>query len=309
MSISADRAQELLAIHADIIKQLNRIDTKYSVNFVDPQIDLPDSLGLTHITFTPKSDDELLQIAEQQALPTYLSRKRQIDASYSTTSNANAKAQSDLSEAHSTKLAGLLADYTDNCDEARRRLRRNGLSFSSLITVELTRLQNKYKQDVSSENTAYIGKKAILDNAKAALDNKYTAQCAALTDEKAALTSQRLQALVEAQNKQAQAVAKYNAALDEREIKYQASCARTREYAREAEYERALEASRLYADLGETGFKAQVYEEKLACCRIKLFNLTQEEAKSVIDADSAVRNHLGSYYNTLVQWIEDTLNA
>lgn len=309
MSISADRAKELVVIHADLKKQLNNIDNKYTVNFVEPQIDFPESLGLEHLTFTEKTDTELQQLAEQQALPSYLSKKRSVDASYATASSGNEKSQSELANKHQKKLAELLQNFMDKCSESRNRMRKNGLSFSNLVELEIANLQNKYKQDVDSENVDYSDKKAILQNAKTALDSKYQQQCVALMQEKSAAATEYMQQLLSAQNKQKQAVEKYNASLDEREVKYQASCERTREYARQAEYNRALEASRLYADLGETGFKNQVYSEKLACCRIKLYGLTQEEAKAVIDADSAVRNHLGSYYSTLVQWIEDTLVA
>lgn len=308
MSISTERAKQLLEMHAELVSKLNKVDTKYSIDYIEPQLDLPDSLGLVHLEYTAKTDAQLTELAQQQALASYLSKKRIVDTSYATQLAANTKSRSAEQLSHTQKLDSLLEGYTSQNLSLRARVLNNGLFFSSILESVTTKLLAQYNLDVQQENTAYKAKVDSLDQQKTALDNKHQQQLTAIESERVANVAQILAQLREDEDKQKLSVTKYNASLDEREVKYKASCARTKEYARQAEYERALEASKLYAQLGETGFKNQMYAEKLSTCKFFLQSkgLNEEEALALIDVDSAVSNHLSSYYTTLKQWIRDT---
>ena len=76
MSVSSERLQELAELIAALKKKVLFIDNKYSTDYVEPQLNLPDSLNLEHLTFTPKTDAELTAIAEQQVAASYLAKKR-----------------------------------------------------------------------------------------------------------------------------------------------------------------------------------------------------------------------------------------
>ena len=72
MSITDERARQLAELDQTIRKKITAIDTKYSTSFVEPELDLPDSLNLVPLTFTPKSDVQIAALAHEQALPSYL---------------------------------------------------------------------------------------------------------------------------------------------------------------------------------------------------------------------------------------------
>lgn len=307
MSVSNERLQELAELIAALKKKVLFIDNKYSTDYVEPQLNLPDSLNLEHLTFTPKTDAELTAIAEQQVAASYLAKKRAIDASYASGTATNDKSQSQLVATHEEKLAKLLTDYTDGWKSTYRRLVNNGLLFSSVVTTAQQRALDEYNAAVTEENNAYQTDLTALTNAKTALTNKYNAQISSLDSEKAANIATALEELKTKQNKEKLAIDKYNTSLDEREVKYQASKARTEEYARQAEYDRALQASKLTVELGETGLIEQKQSEKFTCCKFELVGLTKEEALIVVDSDSFFSEHLGSKFTTLKAWINDNL--
>ena len=116
----------------------------------------------------------------------------------------------------------------------------------------------EYNNNVDKENADYAHKCAVLATAKQNLDARHTERITYLDNQLAAREAELATEIRQKQENERLAVTKYNAALEEREVKYQASCARAREYAREAEYDRALEASKLYSELGETGFNNQM---------------------------------------------------
>ncbi len=308
MSVTNQRLQELAEFTDALKKKVLFIDNKYSTDYVKPQLNLPDSLNLEHLTFTPKTDDELAALADQQVTASYLAKKRAMDASYANECLNSDKAQSQLSATHETKLAKLLDDYTENWHKTYRRLVNNGLLFSSVVTTAQQKALDDYNSAVTTENNSYQADLTALTNAKAALTDKYNAQVTSLNSEKAADVAVTLEELKTKQNKEKLAIDKYNTSLDERKTKYQASKARTEEYARQAEYERALQASKLTVELGETGLIEQKQSEKLICCKFELTGLTKEEALIVVDSDGFFSEHLGSKFTTLKAWINDNLS-
>lgn len=309
MSISTDRAVELAALDKQIQAKINVIDTKYGTAYVEPKLDFPESLGLVHLTFTPKTDAELTAQAQNSVAASFLSQKNSALAAYNKGLDAIALQEGDAVFANSRNLAKLLADYNDNLAKLQRRLVDNGLQFSSVMTSAQKRLLAEYNADVSTENADYEHKRANLLRNKADLAERYADKAASLDEQKSARVAEIVAELKAKQDKEQQAIVKYNSSLDEKEAKYKASCARALEYARQAEYDRALEASKLYAQLGESGFNNQKTAEKLACCRFYLTGLTKEEAVAIVDGTGFYASNLGAAYSTLKQWINDTLAA
>lgn len=308
MSITDERARQLAELDQTIRKKITAIDTKYSTFFVEPELDLPDSLNLVPLTFTPKSDVQIAGLAHEQALPSYLVKKDAENLSYSKALDANTASVTEATYANKSNLAKLLAAYNSDVATAHRRLADNGLQFSSIIYAAEKRLLAEYNNNVDKENADYAHKCAVLATAKQNLDARHTERITYLDNQLAAREAELATEIRQKQENERLAVTKYNAALEEREVKYQASCARAREYAREAEYERALEASKLYSELGETGFNNQMKAEKLACCRFYMNGLTKEEALAIAQGSSFYSNALGTHYQTLLQWINDNLS-
>lgn len=308
MSITTERMQQLQAEYSELKAQVLTIDDKYTLNYVPPQVDLPDSLGLVHIPFAEKTEQELKALAEQNVKAKYLARKSNLDQRYATKSDAIATKQSELAEQNRRSLAKLLDEFTDGWNDAFKRLTDARLLLSSVLTRVQQKMLVDYNDKVATENTDFSKQKQLLSDEKTALDAKYTQDKSDLETQRAAMEREEYNTLAEKQNKDKLANQKYNASLDEREARYTASCKRFVEQAKQAEYTRKLEASRLLAELGTTGVEQQKQEEKyLVSCNFVLSHWTKEEANLMISSDSFLSEQLGTKYSALQSFVEECL--
>lgn len=308
MSITAERKTELIAEYAELKQCVTTIDDKYTLNYVLPQVDLPPSLGLEHIPFDEKTEAELRAIAAENVQPTYLSQKDKLIASYTSGLNSNTEAQAALAEKDRKVKAQLLYDYTVGWKKQYARLVNANLMFSSAVSTSQQKLLDKYNAAVVEQNTDFAAEKSLLDDKKTNLQAKHQADLAALEQRRLALVEEEYNSLAAKQDKARLANQKYNAGLDEREVRYQASCKKFIEQAKQEEYTRKLTASRLLAELGTTGVEQQRCTEKYyVCCDFALTHWSKEEAKYVLSLDSFLSNQLGTYYTQLVDYIDTQL--
>lgn len=306
-SIPYERLLELVEIYNGLKKRILLIDEKYSLDFVEPKLDMPDSLNLTKLTYTPKSEEELMTLAKQQVAAAIISKQAILDKNHNTKiKNLGLK----INEAQQTsaKRAATLQDaHTKALKDIHNRLVNNGLIFSTIKVKYESQAQEDYK--TKSEKIAADTVKEIesivqqMNNA----DAIYNDSCNDLEKEKAARITQAYQKLVEDEEKLARSIEKYNTGLDEKEQKYQASRAKAYESARRAAYTRAYNNSKLYLQMGETGYRRMIEKEKYAVSQDVFYPLRREEAQAILSMDSFLVSHLGTYYNAFVDWVNTTL--
>ena len=82
MALSKERVNELIEIYNGLKARIFRIEEQYSLDFVEPELDMPDSLNLTKLTYQPKSEKELKVLAQQQASATIVSKQASLDKNY-----------------------------------------------------------------------------------------------------------------------------------------------------------------------------------------------------------------------------------
>lgn len=307
MAISSARMQELIALYNVIKGKVEDVDRKYSLDYREPLLDMPESLNLTPLKYVPKTEAQLLSSAEELISPVYLAKQRQLDTSYANNMQKIAKRYSELDADSRAKLNKLLKEYNETCDKLYKRLVDNGLRFSSIIDKANGEARDDYNKAVAEQNGAAQSEKNIIDSDKQSLTDVYTAACQSLSEEKQAKLAQTYGKLVENEAKAEQNIAKYNAKLDEKEARYQASRARAYEYARQAEYDRAFTAAKLYAQLGATGYTEKMQWEKYRLFQEGFASLLKEEALALVNMDGFARGHLQDYYSTLIDWINRNL--
>ena len=197
----------------------------------------------------------------------------------------------------------LVSDLKD----IRAKLVNNGLIFSTITTKYEGQAQQDY-QDKSEQIAAESeGALALIAQQQEDADAIYQESCESLEQEKQARITQSYQKLLEAEETLARNIQKYNTSLDEKEAKYQASRAKAYESARRAAYDRAYNNSKLYLQLGETGYRQMIQKEKYAVCQDTFYPLRREEANAILSYDSFLVAHLGVYYDAFVDWINMTL--
>lgn len=303
MAITQQRADELDEIYQRLKERLSEVDDKYSVSAHDVEMDLPETLGLEHMQYTPKTEEELQTIAEAQTANAYQDKLRSLTNSYNAKISANSQKQSKLTSSHNAKLSTMLAEYNVNCDKIIQRLIDNGLMFSSLITSEVQKERSAYTSRVGNENTSYTSELSVLTAQSGQLQDDYEDNCDQLQAEHENDVAEAYRKLLQAETKLVNSVEKYNRSLDEKEVKYRASREKSLEYAQQREYERALNAARVYAELGEVGVENLISTEKFNICKSAFNMLNSEEANYILDTDNFLQGSLGIYYDYLVDWL------
>ena len=82
MAISSARMKELIAKY-DVIKgKVEDIDRKYSLDYREPLLDMPESLGLTKLQYVPKTEEQLRAAAEERIAASYIAKQGRLNSSY-----------------------------------------------------------------------------------------------------------------------------------------------------------------------------------------------------------------------------------
>lgn len=309
MSITTERAQELLDLYAELKVTILEIDRKYSLNYQEPKLELPPTLGLQPLEYVAKTEQQLMELAQAYANPSHQTKLRTFEQSYLRSKQTLDNKKLTLAENLRKKLVDLLGNYNTNVANLRRKLINNGLIFSSVVTTKNQQALDDYNTKVDETNTHYENLQTQVDEQLDDLEVRHTNGTQALQTELQANITKRYNELCANEQKEEERIVKYNQSLDEKETKYQASCQKALEYARQAEYERALKASQLYAELGESGVESQKISEKYHYCKQYFANWRREEAILVIESDSFLSGHLGAYYTSLIDWVNTYLPA
>ena len=307
MSISTERAQQLLQLFEQLKQTILDIDKKYSLNYQEPQLDLPPSLDLQPLEYVPKTQEQLVALARADVSPNHTNKVRNLEQSYLRQKQSLEGKKLRLAESSRKKLEDLLKKYNEDIKKLRRRLVNNGLIYSSVVTKYNDDALQGYNEQVSQSITHFDNLLDEVDVQLEQLQSRYNQGLNSLDDELGLRIHQRLQELLLAEQKEQERIAKYNTTLSEKETKYQASCQKALEYARQSEYDRALKAAQLYAQLGESGVEAQKISEKYNYCKQYFRTWLKEEALFVIQSDSFLSGHLGNYYVSLVDWVNANL--
>lgn len=306
-SITNERADELLEIYNKLKERITKIDNKYSLDYVEPEVILPDSLNLQKMTYSPKSEEELNALAEQYVAATILSKQRSIDATYSTKLKTLGRKRTEAARNLVGKLKKVDEDYAAALVVIERKLANNGLMFSTTSNTYRNKASADYNTKKSECNQGYADDLQALDTEENDLDAVYRESCELLEQEKQALVAKRYQALFEAEEKAKTAVDKYNNSVEEKEQRYQYTRAKFIESARRAERDRVLDMTKLYLQLGEVSYRSRMIKEKYAAAQDAFWPLRRNEANWLLDYDSFLAMHLENQYNTFVNWVNTAL--
>lgn len=306
-TLTDQRKAELRAEYAELKTQIAKIDNKYSLSYIEVELDFPPTLGLEHLTYTPKTDSEISILAEQQVAERYDEKRRTLDKSYQTAlQNVNYSIENQKENSRQ-KLAALAADYQEALQALLHKLVNAGLLHSSVKTDAQSQALADYNQKVSAQNAHDTAQLDALSQKSSAITSAYLQSVSDLEAQKNSAINLAKKDISEKEEKNRLSIEKYNKTLDEKEVKYQASCKRAEQYAVQAEYDRGLQAARLYAELGESGVAQQVKAEKLVCFQSGFRLYTRTEAHYLLSIDSFVQAHLEDSYSAFLEWVNTVL--
>ena len=299
--------QELLKIYDKLKETIIYIDTKYSLVYVEPKVELPDSLNLQKMTYTPKTEGELKALAEQYVAATVLSKQRGLDSNYLTKVKTLGRKRTELTREQSDKVKKIDDDYAETLQKLERKLINNRLLFSTTATSARASATADYSAKKQESNLSYQEELRASDTEESDVDAVYDESCAKLEEERQALIAKRYQALVEAEEKAKTNVDKYNNSIEEKEQRYQYTRAKFIESVRRAERDRVLTMTKLYLQLGEVSYHDRMLREKYAAAQDAFWPLRRNEATALLSYDSFLSMHLETYYSTFVDWVNTAL--
>lgn len=306
-TITRERLLELQELYEALKKRVLSIDEKYSLDYVEPKLDLPDSLNLQKLEYNPKSQEELTALAEQAVAAIIISKQANIEKAYSSKLNSVAIKISKNNDTANATLSGLAVQHDEKLEKIKRKAIEHGLVFSNVTSKYITLENRAYDLLVFNTSKEFHQKGELIKQEQEDAEKIYEQSTAALEEEKQARIAQAYQKLLDAEEASRISIEKYNNSLEEKEQKYQASRERTLENARRAAYSRALNNAKLYVELGESGYRQLIQREKYAVCQDAFFPLRRDEAQAILTFDSFLRTHLGTYYDSFVNWINTTL--
>ena len=306
-TVTQERLLELLEIYKDLKKRIIEIDNKYSLIYVEPEIDLPDSLNLQKMTYVAKSETELKSLAEQYVAATVLSKQRSLDSSYFTKLKTLSRKRAQVANDMSDKAKSIDEDYAEALVKLERKLINNGLLFSTTASTARASATTEYNEKKSQSNAKFAEDLKAIDTEESDVDAVYKESCAQLDKEKQALITKRYQALLEAEEKAKNNVDKYNNGIEEKEQRYQYTRAKFIETMRKSERDRVLTMTKLYIQLGQVSFRDRMLREKYSTAQDAFWPLRRNEAQVLLSYDSFLSMHLETYYNTFVDWVNTML--
>lgn len=305
--ITLDRLNEMQVVYDEMKLRIIDIDNKYDINFHEPQLNMPETLGLEKRVFKEKTSAQLQADAKRIVAPMSTAKRSQIDVKQENALKTISQKRAALSEKLRKSIAASLESYNRKADELYLKLINNGLLFSTIKEKLQKEALDAYNAKVEELNCANENENAILDELLKATGQSHKKQVEALEKEMQQKEIYYFQKLINEYEKERAAVEKYNAQIDEKEVKYQAYRERAYESARHAEYDRVYKMARLYAQLGETGLNQRKINEKMSVAKQYFLQFTKEEANIMLSRDSFLRTHLQTYYNTFTSWVDATL--
>lgn len=310
MAINSDRLAYLRAEFDKVKAQIDQIDRKYSLDYNEPLMDMPASLDLERLTFTPKSEQQLRMLANEQVYASYLEAMRRLDTGLSSDKIRIEQKLHSIEKNARTQQYKLLTVFNAQVAKMRKRLTDNGILFSTLITTQTEKYRKEYDAGLAESNTQADSERVAVQAQLTSVEEEYAAAKQGVENERNAKAQAVYNKLAQSQADEQERIDKYNTQLDEKEKKYLVTRAKALEQARQAEYNRSFAAKKLYQQMGATGYEETMLWEKYNVFVKHFANFTKrEEALVLIQGDSYVRNHLQQYYSTLVDWVNRNVPA
>lgn len=304
MSISSSRLAQLREEFIPVKNQIDKIDRKYSLDYVEPLIDMPESLNLPLMERVAKTDEQLLELADEQTYASYLANLGRLNASNASNMLKLDKQQLALEEKTRVQIAQLLNNLNQSINDVNVRITNAGMLFSTVAERVKAKLHRDYESKVEQANLSADNEKQALENEREQIETNYNEAVAALEAQRQALIQAAFNKLKDAELDEQTFVQKYNNTLTEKENKYLMARAKALEAARQAEYDRSYAAKKLYQQMGATGYESNMLWEKYNVMVKHFANFTKrEEALALIQGDSFVQGHLKQYYSTLIDWV------
>lgn len=280
---------------SDLLKQLSDLDAKFKNDPLLFDITMPENLGLTKMEYDALTDEQITELAKSQMDAKLADEKVKLENELNKlTTDLTGKKES-VSKQSEEIAKAIEQAYEERRKEAENDALKRGLARSSIITGKIeefdkNKLSDKIKLESDTTNALSnidLQISSLEAEKNLALENFNITLAAELISKINELKKDR-----EAKEKE---VLKYNNEVAEKEAKYQ------------KEKELSLfdiEKSRK-SDVSNARLNDYLYSEKAKLVKEFYDKLPPEEALRQIGEDASLKEHLGNYYNYIVQYFKN----
>ncbi len=306
--MSIKQLEDVSETYRKLLKQIEKIDKKYSASYQQPTIDAPKSLGLKKLTYNMPSEEEFSLYAQNYYTD---DKKRE-------TANVNNAAQKNLNEM-SLKQQDLLTKAADGQTKIEQKKQEDitnakfSASAKNLTDSSIAKGLIDKAEEGAAQKEAYINK--LRDDALSQID----AQIAYLNE----LRQKKLQDieeiyqtkmqekitnLKEGAQKQLDQTTKYNNTVDAKEAGYQKSLAKQLTDLEKDEWRRVADILQLTEKLGSSGIEKQKEQEKYLSAKQILDQVSPHQALDILNGSNAFALHLGDMYDSLRAYYQNLIS-
>ncbi len=300
--MSIKQLEDVSETYQKLLKQIEKIDKKYSANYEQPNIDAPKSLGLKKLTYNMPNEEEFTLYA-QNFYSDDKTRER---------ANVNNSAQKDLND-FSLKQQGILVKADDQKKEIEEKKQEDitnakftasakNLTDSSIAKGLIDKVENTATQNIADLDKMRDDALSQIDKQIAYLNELRQKKLEDIEAIYQARMNEKITDLKEeAQNKLDQ-TAKYNNTVDAQEANYQKSLAKQLSDLEKDEWQRVAEILKLTEKIGSSGMQKQKEQEKYLSAKQILDEVTPKEALNI-----AFALHLGDMYDSLCAYYQNLI--
>jgi|GEM_PF-954294 len=278
----------------DLIKELADLDEKFKNDPLLFDVSMPENLGLTQMEYNALSDEEIEALSKSQTQAMYNDEKTKLENELKKLTLDFINQKESIKNSAQEISKSIEDIYAERKSEAEKDALKRGLARSSIITGKIeafdqNRVNDKIKLETDTVNSINKIDQTILaleSEKDLALENFNITLAAELLKKINALKTERAEKVNEA--------LKYNNTIAEKEAQYQKD---------KTESLFSMEQRRK-DDVTNAKLLDYLYSEKAKIVKAYYDTMPPQEALRQIGEDSSLKEHLGGYYNYIVQYFK-----
>jgi hypothetical protein len=305
--MSIKQLEEVSQTYQKLLKQIEKIDKKYSANYEQPGIDAPETLGLKRLTYNMPGEEEFALYAKDYYKDDQIKER----------ANVNNSAQKDLND-FSLKQQDIITKADDGKKEIEQKKQEDitsakftssakNLTDSSIATGLIDKVKDTAELNIDGVNKMRDDALSRIDAQIAYLNELRQKKLMDIEEIYRAKISEKVADLKEDSQKKLDQTTKYNNTVDAQEAKYQKSLAKQLSDLEKNEWQRVADILELTEKIGSSGIQKQKEQEKYLSAKQILDEVTPEEALNILKSSNAFALHLGDMYDSLCAYYQNLL--
>lgn len=287
-----------------MISSLVEIDNKYSSNYVEPTLNLPDTLGMEKLTYQQPTQEAIEAQAQTDLLPDYLEDKANIEISKKKDTDTISNQIKQKENVKTEKIRSLSELLEEKIQQVKNTAVNKGTSRGSIVGSAISAAESDYAQDVESVNLSAQAENELLAEKLSQIEEEAKMLLEALAQtHDAELKSKITKLLSEAEEKR-QEIIEYNNKLAEKETKYIADAQTDYAKAKQDELKRVLNILDFTNEHGIEAVNQAAAQEKYRVAKNYFDTLSPQVAWDIFNTSGGLESMLGDYYAALYAYVK-----